>query len=293
MLKPNFLIIGAPKAGTTSLYKYLSQHHDIGFSKLKEPKYFSFKDTALDFVGNQTVINQIKKSTIQDFDVYQDLFKHLNTRFVGEASPNYLHVPQSAKNIFDYNPDMKLIVILRNPIDKTYSDWKHNYAMGYEPVKNFKKALSMIEGRKAKNSAPYFDYLEKGKFALHLKRYLKYFKKEQIKILFFDDFKIDPNRTCNEVIKFLGIQEPYQFATEKIHMKAKTLYKSKHLKKVSNALGSYVSPKLMTFMDSLNEIDSNLSRVDRAFLKSYFIEDIKELETITQRDLSGWLKSDN
>lgn len=290
MIKPNFLIIGAPKSGTTSLYNYLSQHPEISFSKNKEPKYFSFKDNPLDYVGNKRVVNQIKNSTVRTLDTYQDLFKNINTKFVGEASPNYLHTPEAAKNISEYNPNMKLIVILRNPVDKTFSDWKHNYAMGYEPVDNFKKALSLIEERKKMNCVPYFDYLEKGNFATHIERYYKYFKKEQLKIIFFDDFKKNPNASCNQIIKFLGIEESFKFNTKIVYMKARPLYKSYRLKRISNFLGAKVSNQIEKTIDDFNQIDLELNNQDKVFLKEYFQNDIKKLETITSRDLSSWLQ---
>src|SRR5690606_352800 len=133
------------KSGTTSLFKYLSQHPEISFAKGKEPKYFSFKDISLDFKGNKTVLNQIRRSTVQNTYEYKSMFSEINTKYIGEATPDYLHFFPAAKNIFEFNPDMKLIVILRNPIERTYSDWKHNFAMGYEPINNFREALDLIE----------------------------------------------------------------------------------------------------------------------------------------------------
>lgn len=290
MIKPNFLIIGAPKSGTTSLYNYLSQHPDIGFSRLKEPKYFSFKDISLDFEGNKTVVDQIKRSTVQDLNAYQDLFKDLQEPFVGEATPNYLHVPSAAKNIYEYHPEMKLIAILRNPIDKTFSDWKHNYAMGYETVRDFRKALLLIDERKRQNGIPYFDYLDKSNYATHLKRYLTYFPKTQIKIILYDDFKVDPNKSCNEILEFLGAKTPYDFDTDKVYMKGKPLYKSRPLKRLSSYIGHNFSKKIQRAIDGVNTIDPHLKLEDRTFLIDIFKDEIHGLEELLDRDLRFWLK---
>jgi len=100
---PNFLIIGSPKAGPTSLFNYLSRHPDISFATQKEPKYFSFKYFSLDFKGNSTVLNQIRRSTIQNYDDYQKIFRETDTKFIGESTPDYLHFNPAAKHIYEFN----------------------------------------------------------------------------------------------------------------------------------------------------------------------------------------------
>lgn len=139
------MIIGSPKSGTTSLYKYLAQHPEIDFSDRKEPKYFCWKDQDINFYGNERVIGQIKESTVQDLKSYLMLFENKKAKFLGEASADYFHSKIAPKNIYGFNPEMKLIVILRNPVERAYSDWRHNVRMGYEPIKSFRKAINDIE----------------------------------------------------------------------------------------------------------------------------------------------------
>ncbi len=285
--KPNFLIIGSPKSGTTSLYQYLSQHPKIEFSSLKEPKYFCWKDRDLNFNGNDKVLDQIQKSAIQDFNTYKGLFEKKNAAFVGEASADYFHHKVAPGNIQEFNPDMKLILILRNPVDRAYSDWRHNLKMGYENIKYFKKALKRISYRKAHNFPPYFDYLAKGNYATHLTRYLNYFEASNIRVLFFEDLKMDANAVCNEILGFLGMNESFSFDTEKIHMKSNYLPRYYKIHKLVKKLGS--DNLWMNSLKKLNAIPTKINNRDKGFLTEYYREEVLELEKITGRDLSHWL----
>ena len=122
MTKPNFLIIGAQRCGTTSLYNYLIQHPQIVPSSKKEVHFFD-----LNFHLGQSW--------------YEKHFPEVSDNILtGEASPYYIFHPLCPKRIFDYDPSVKLIVILRNPIDRAYSHYRHIVRLGHEPLK-FEDAL--------------------------------------------------------------------------------------------------------------------------------------------------------
>ena len=114
MVLPNFLIVGAAKAGTTALYYYLKQHKDIGFPKLKEPKYFSSSN--LKFPHKWVGDSSVDKYAIRDWDKYIDLFINLKDyKRVGEASPDYLfYHNQTAPLIKEKLGDIPIIIICRN-----------------------------------------------------------------------------------------------------------------------------------------------------------------------------------
>lgn len=287
MTKPNFLIIGSPKCGTTSLYNYLGQHPNIVFSDVKEPKYFSFKDVELSFNGNDTVLSQLKQSTIQNIEDYLKLFDNKIAKYIGEASPNYFHYEPSAKNIYDFDSKMKLIVILRNPVDRLYSDWKHNVRMGFENECNFKKAIKLIEKRRALNAPPYFDYLEKGYYAKHLKRYYKLFNKDQIKVVFLNDLKNNANVVCNDIAKFLGICEDFNFKTSKIYMESYPIIKKNFIYKYLPLISKF-SYSLYKYLKEYNTIPEEMPIADATFILDFYKEDIKELERLIEKDLSNW-----
>lgn len=290
MSKPNFLIIGSPKCGTTSLYNYLGQHPKIEFSDVKEPKYFSFKNLNLNFNANEVVVNQIKKSTIQNKEGYLNLFKNKTAPYIGEASPNYFHFEPAAKNIYDFDPQMKLIVILRNPVDRLYSDWKHNVRMGYDRQYNFRKAINLIEKRKRSNKPPYFDYLEKGNYGKHLKRYYGLFNKNQIKIVFYDDLKKDANKVCNDIIRFLGVSDEFNFDTSKIYMKSYPIYKSNLLRQIGH-LVKKISFNLYNYVNKINTVNETIYKNDRDYFLKFYKKDILVLESLINIDLKNWLKN--
>ena len=288
MRYPNFLIIGAPKAGTTSLYHYLQQHPDIQFAEMKEPKFFSFGLNGVDFRGHEKGVNLIERTTITDLTSYLQLFNSLTAKNIGEASPNYFHFKGAEEKIYEFIPDVRMVLILRNPIERIYSDWKHNVRMGWEPVKNFKRVLEITPKRmECKKTLPYYDYLNKGCYASHLKRFYKFFKKEQIKIIFYEDFKKETNHICNEIISFLGIDQEYTFRTDKVYMKSNFTPKSMRLFKLTKRIKKY-SPRLTRVLNFLNSIPEELGDREKIFLFEYYKDEIEELEKLIGRNLPEW-----
>lgn len=288
IVKPNFIIIGSPKCGTTSLFKYLSQHPKIEFSDRKEPKFFCWKDLDLNFSGNSLVLNQIRVTTVQDRQEYLDLFKNKTADFIGEGSVDYFHSRNTAEKIFDFNPNMKLILILRNPIDRAYSDWKHNVKMGYENIKVFRNAIKAITKRKKNNGVPYFDYLHKGNYASHLKEYLSYFGHDKVLVLFFEDFQKDPGKTCNEILHFLGEKKSFDFNTEIVFTKSGEVYRYYKINSLAKKITS-LNKRTGDKIRSVNRIPEKISMKDRFFLTDYYRQEIKELEAILDKDLAHWL----
>ncbi len=289
MRKPNFLIIGAPKAGTTSLYHYLGQHPEIEFATIKEPKYFSFKDLLFDFTGPAWAIEKIKKSTVTDEENYLRLFSNLTAPNIGEASPNYFHFPQAAENIYKFDPKMRLIVILRNPVDRLYSDWKHNIRMGWEPIKKFDKILTITESRMLNNSLPYYDYLIKGCYATHLKRFFRFFPETQIKVVLYDDFKNDPNYVCKDIVQFLGSEKEFSFETKKIYLQSELTPRNINLFKFSKKIGR-LNKWLANKLNEFNSIPEEISSRDKLQVQDYYRSEIIELEKLTGRNLKNWLE---
>lgn len=285
--RPNFLIIGAPKCGTTSLYHYLGQHPLIELSPIKEPKFFSYCNQSLNWEGDLKIIKRIKRSIINKESDYLNLFKDMNAPYRGEASPNYFHDPIAAKNIYEFDPNFKLIVILRNPVERCYSDWKHNVKMGLEPINNFKKALDLVEVRKKNLEIPYYDYLGKGNYATHLNNYYRFFKPNQLKIILYDTFKRDPQAVCEDILLFLGIRENFQFITDNIYLRNNNTPKYQIIHKLSKKVG-WISPKIKNLIQYFNKISNSVPSRQRKRLGKYYLEEINRLEQITMWDLTKW-----
>ena len=170
---PNFFIVGAAKAGTSSLYAYLKNTPGVYMSEHKEPHYF---------VDNM-------KTGAYDESKYLQLFKKIkNEKAIGEASTGYLIDPSSAKCIHDKIPDAKIIILLRDPVERAVSD----YLMF---TKRTKKDLSSHEifletfGTKFGLKYDKNPYLGRGLYSSQVKKYLKIFGEENVGIWFFEDMK--------------------------------------------------------------------------------------------------------
>ena len=147
MTIPNFIVLGAAKAGTTALYHYLGQHPEVCMSRTKETNFLALKDDPLDFrgPGDRDYITRFSVTTL---DGYRDQFRGCGAKpAIGEASPLYLYSPKAPGLIGEVVPDAKLIVILRNPIDRAYSAFLHLVRDGRETVLDFGEALRLEDER--------------------------------------------------------------------------------------------------------------------------------------------------
>lgn len=202
---PNFLVAGAAKCGTTSLYDYLRQHPQIFMPpKLKEPHYFCYADRVMDFKGPGGREPFINRSAVTALDPYEALFEEgAAAPLRGEASATYLYWPHTAARMAAYNPQMKLIFTLRHPVDRAYSAFNHLKRLALEPL-DFAAALEAEEDRTSDNYGFMWRYMAGGRYAFQLRPYFEAFPAEQIHILLFEDLKRDPEGTVGEVLQFLG-----------------------------------------------------------------------------------------
>ena len=189
---PKFLVIGAAKSGTTSLHEYLRQHPQISLPKRKET-YFFICDKR--FTPEPPVyFGQIMDNYIDNLEEYLQEFEDKpNASIFGEVCPSYLFYPTAAENIKHYSPDIKLICILRNPVDRFYShfNYRDNKFGAFTP--NFQKNQSqrfdeIVESLTFRNNNIIVKRsLEIGFFSQHLSRYYALFPKNNIKIFLFED----------------------------------------------------------------------------------------------------------
>jgi Sulfotransferase domain len=201
---PDFLIIGAQKAGTTYLYHLLTQHPFINAATAKEVHYFD--------------VNFSKGIDWYRFHFPQPVWREGRKTMTGEASPYYLFHPHAAMRAADAVPDARLIVLLRNPVDRAYSDYQHKYREGREPLRSFREAIEAeghrLRGERAKMLAHEdytgpnyrkFSYLSRGIYVDQLKEWRKYFDEDQFLVLKSEDFFDHPKNTLASVHEFLGL----------------------------------------------------------------------------------------
>jgi hypothetical protein len=200
---PNFFIIGAQKAGTTSLYYYLKQHPQVYMSPRKEPHFFK---------GMHSEYRKRGRSLppVTDLGDYQALFEGVtDEKAIGEASASYLYSPKAPALIKRSIPDAKLIAVLRNPADRAYSNYLYCVKMGREPLASFAEALQAEEKRIRENWGPLWHYRQKGFYYSQVKRYFDVFGQDQVKVYLYDDLRGKPSSMLGDIFRFLDVDETF------------------------------------------------------------------------------------
>ncbi|MCF8232541.1 MAG: sulfotransferase [Bacteroidales bacterium] len=309
--KPNFFIIGAAKAGTTSLYEYLKQHPDIYFSPVKEPNYFSTdiqvehfsntykKNTFLDTEEyfSKKSLEPLQLTFVRKAEHYRRLFEDVrHEKAIGEASTSYLYSAVAAQNIKAYYPRARIVAILRNPIQRAISHYQMALRYGHTHL-GFRQAIEADMDKSSKGWGISELFIELGMYYHQLKRYFDLFPHDNIKVFLLDDFKEDPQKTVKNCQRFLGVKEispkGYEIYNQariprfKLFNKLITESGVKNLLK--KQLPGKVREKLKERFFSEDE-EFNVTRKDEEFLKSIYREDIEKTSSLINRDLSMWLK---
>lgn len=197
---PNFFIVGAAKCGTSSLYAYLKQHPQVYMSPNKEPHFFSQIEPGSDrrYVIPRTVTSE---------EEYLNLFREANGAVaVGEASPSYLWDEAAAYRMRDKVPEAKIIILLRDPIERAFSHYLMNVREGTQNLP-FYEALLEDQNRPAKGWTNSNLYVELGQYASQVERYMNLFGRERVCVLLSDDFKGDSEAVLRRAASFLHVEE--------------------------------------------------------------------------------------
>jgi hypothetical protein len=297
---PNFLIIGAAKAGTTSLYYYLNQHPEIYMSPLKEPHFFGFEGEELKFIRTGNIPDPINTMAITDLESYIKLFVGVTTeKAIGEASPSYLHTPKAADRIKFYLPQAKLIAILRNPVDRAFSAFTGQYLHGiqnHQPhLTDFGEALKNETQYIQENWTPIYFYKQLGFYYSQLSYYYKLFAKEQIHVCLNDDLKKDSQKTLKTIFQYLGVDDTFSPDTSQQVgasgvPRNNFLYRFIKNEKVKSVLKPLV-PKGWGY--KAEKAMLNKPKMDpkvRQELLNLYRDDVLKLQDLIDRDLSAWLQ---
>jgi len=231
--KVDFLIIGAQKSGTTSLHEYLRTHDGIYLPPSKELHFFD-------------------KHHKKGYDYYHSKFEFNNYQMFGESTPMYLYDQECIKKIFNYNPDMKLVIMLRNPIERAYSLYnmakKHN-----QETLTFSDA---IRGEKNRLPSKWYSYVDRGLYFKQISNVLKFFEMEKIHFIRHEDYLSDQEGEISKVMNFIGV-DPSQY-------------------KYSEQPSKVESRKY------------DISDSDRKYLLDIFGDDINSLEKLLKWNCENW-----
>jgi hypothetical protein len=293
---PNFLIIGAAKAGTTSLHYYLNQHPQIYMSPVKEPRFFALEGETLNFRNPDRGINRTSVTSLED---YCKLFHGVtNELAIGEASPLYLYSRKAAERIKHYIPQANLIVVLRDPVERAFSCYTHLVREGYEKG-SFAEGLRQEESRIQDNWAHLWHYKHGGFYYAQLKHYFELFDRDQIKVYLYEDLNQDSIAVAQDIFAFLNVDQT--FVPDLTRMNVSGVPKLRFLHNFfvkDNFIRATLAP---LFPDKVRQTLSrkirgwnlgekpSLSPETRQHLMELYQDDVKQLEHLIQRDLSGWL----
>lgn len=292
---PNFLIIGAAKAGTTALYEYLKQHPQIYMSHEKEPKFFALEGEKLDFGGPHDQEN-INRTAITDIEAYRKLFQGVSNEIaIGEASPLYLYSPKAPGRIKNYIPDAKLIAILRNPVDRAYSGYMMHVGLGWETTSDFTQALQEEEMR-IRNNWGWGHYVNVGFYYMQLKRYFDTFNPNQIKVYLYEDLNANPIAMLQDIFQFLNVDESF-VPDITIKHNISGIPKNNFLGVLINSVKPLNPILKQVFPSGIRQniknqvlVKPQLSMDVRKQLIEVYREDILNLQDLIHRDLSKWMK---
>lgn len=292
MQRPNFLIVGAAKSGTTSIHYYLSQSKEVGFSKIKEPKYFS---TGIDGdVHNGPGDVYVDSFVIRDLRSYLNLFSHIETKLIGEASPNYLYNPKSAERIFSQLGDVPIIIVLRSPIFRAFSSYSYLSRDGRE-TKTFREGLELEKKRIESGYDFIWHYTEVGMYKAQIERYQALFTK--VKIVVFEEFIKNTLYHTNEILDFLGAHKLEKIDGRVMNPSGKAnlkplrflLNKNNNISNMSRDFIKRLLPRVVLDTIASRYLDRlSIEENDFIFLLDKFSKEIADMEILLDRDLSIW-----
>jgi Sulfotransferase family len=296
--RPNFFIAGAARSGTTSLSHYLVQHPEVYMPREKEVHYYAADYFPCNGPGDE----RLNKIVIHDEDHYAQLFEGvMEEKAVGESSVFYLCLPGTAERIVQAVPGAKIIILLRNPVDRAYSAYLHLVRDGREPM-GFAEGLQLEEERCKKGFEPLWWYKDLGLYYEQVKRYLHVFGIENVKVVVYDEFNANPEQVLHDIFVFLGVREDIAIDTS-VHYNVAGIPKSRRIYSllesftnnhsvIGKGIKSLIPMRLgEAWLNKAMSMSLRSTPMDAQIhtqLTEYFAEDIEKLEDLLCRNLSCW-----
>jgi hypothetical protein len=300
MALPDFLVAGVPKAGTTALHAALSRHPSLYLSTVKEPKFFLTDGPPPAKGGPGDALTY--REHVWERDEYEALFDGAPPGAVlGEATPFYLYDPGAMRRIHDLLPEAKLIVIIRDPVERAHSNWTHLWSAGLEPVGDLVRACAEEDRRIAAGWAPFWHYAGLGRYGEQLDRAFSLFPREQVLVLRYRLLIDDPAATLGRICGFLGVETGVLSEIPRENVTAHPEHTLAHRAvslgmRASDAVGRLLpgsaattaTHRLERWLQRGRRERQPLSWEQRQAILPKFTADIKLLETVLGEDFSDW-----
>jgi len=285
---PNFIIVGAPKAGTTALYHYLSEHPQVFMSTPKEVNFFS-----REAIEKQGLYYSDFKT--KNLDSYEQLFfEGVDKKAVGEGSVSYLFYPDVPQKIKDVIPEVKIIMILRNPLERGYSHYLMDYRLGLVDLSYDEIVYKAVNHEKL--NLYYQQYVELGLYYEQVKRYISLFEKKQVRVYLQEDLRNNSEYVIHDLYDYLDIDKSFTPNTDQEH-NSFSMPKNSFIQKlygtgiIRTTLSRFFPIKLkMILLNGFFELKKkpSLSKKTEEYLLKVYQPDIKNLERLIEKDLSHW-----
>ena len=301
MALPDFFVIGAPKAGTTALHVALARHPRLFMSRVKEPKHF-LTDGPPPSGGGPGDAKTFAEYVWRRDD-YERLFDAAPAGALrGESTPFYLHDHDARQRIVEAVPEARMIALLRDPVDRAHSNWTHLWSAGLEPEGDFLRACDLEGRRAARGWAPFWRYLELGRYGEQLQRLFEVVQREQVLLLRYRDLREAPAQTLDTIFGFLGVETgavteiPAENVTTHVTDSTRNRVIGAALRAGSRVGHGRLRPAWTPVSDWLSrhlQREQNLRRPlspeHRAALLPRVAGDVRLLERVTGADFGDWL----
>src|ERR1700722_4066080 len=301
MAMPDFFIAGVPKAGTTALHAALTRHPALYMSPVKEPKFF-LTDGPPPTQGGPGDAKTYREH-IWRRDDYERLFAPAPPgALCGESTPFYLYSEAAQQRIRALIPAARLIVVVRDPVERAHSNWTHLWSAGLDPISDFVAACAAEDRRVTAGWADFWHYTQLGMYGRQLEHLYSVFPREQILVFRYRAMVAEPARTLDQVCAFLGVQPGLLTELPRENVTAHPPETARHralarLQRAGSAVAAVLpghaatrlTDRLERSLQDGAQARQPLTWEQRSALLPRFEEDIRLLESLTGEDFSDWL----
>lgn len=289
---PDFLVVGAGRAGTTSLHQYLARHPDIFLPAVKAPSYW--------YAAARPTGAELPAGFIRSESAYRALFRDVRAnQRCGEVSPVYLAAVDVPARVVSQCPDIRIVMILRHPVDRVYARWVARRRDGLELTPTFEALLEQEWSQPLERDDAHATYMASGIVTPTLRQWFALVPEDRRLVLWFEDFARDTAGSMCSVCRFLGVRDDIDLGTAQRHNASGGRIRHPLVRAIwaaSFPLRRSVRPLVpvawrdAVFRLATRRVDAlPLAAETRARLTARYAEEIQALADLTGRDLSAWL----